>query len=248
MGSNRTGIKASPVDSKKTIEGAVAGTPDQRAQLDGAALQAMRRDMSVSAEPVGSMPPPATLKGAAKTAIKALQGEHANVFLDQLGARLAFERTGVRLYEALLIKLEGAHVHEGGPTREDLEEIRDEELEHMHLVRRAMERMGADPTAMTPMADIQAAESMGILKVLTDPRTTLTQALDAILVAELADTDSWTMLCAMAEKLDQDDLAEEFRQALAEEQDHVARVRQWVSAALLGQAGVKPTAAQQVPP
>ena len=62
------------------------------------------------------MPVPGNLKGAAKAAVKALKGEKAAVFLDKLGERLAFERTGVRLYEAVLAKVPAARSSKG-PSR-----------------------------------------------------------------------------------------------------------------------------------
>lgn len=235
---NRTGIKASPIDSKKTIEGAVLGTPDEMASTDTFELHSMRLIYSQEAAPVGTMPVPASVKGVAKAAVKAMKGEHASVFLDQLAARLAFERTGTRIYDALLVKYAAASVHEGGPTLDELVHIRDEELAHARLVKNALEQLGADPTSVTPAADIQAVASGGIVQVVSDPRTTLTQALEAVLIAELADVDSWHLLIEMATALGHDDLAEQFRGAHQNELQHLADVRRWVSAALLGQAGV----------
>lgn len=51
-------------------------------------------------------------------------------FLDKLSERLAFERTGVRLYEALLNKCQTLGESAPGPTLEDIEHIGSEELEH----------------------------------------------------------------------------------------------------------------------
>ena len=247
IGMNRTGIKASPIDSPRSIEGAEMGTPDQAVVIDPPQLKAEHLSWSRGADPVGTMPPPATLKGAAKTALKALQGEHANVLLDRLSARAAFERNGVRLYDALMVKLEAASVHPGGPTREDLEQIREDELRHYGMLVRAIEQLGGDPTVMSPCADITAVTGMGIGQALGDPRTTLTQGLEAILVAELADNDGWVILADLAERMDMDDLADQFRQALAEEDDHLIRVRQWLSNAVMGQAGIETPAAAQEP-
>jgi rubrerythrin len=161
------------------------------------------------------------------------------VFLDLLGERLAFERTGTRIYEALMAKLEAADPHPAGPTRADLEEIRDEELEHFALLKQAIETLGADPTAMTPSADVIAVASHGLVEVVSDPRVTLTESLKAVLAAELVDNDSWLMLVDVAEGVGQDDLAQEFRRALAEEEDHLARVRTWLNEAVLGEAGIE---------
>jgi ferritin-like protein len=236
---NRTGIKASPIDSREAIEAAEIGTPGPMVNTEAAELTAVRLAYSEAAPPIGTMPPPASVKGAVKTALSRLKGESANVFLDQLAGRLAFERTGTRIYDALLIKQEAAGAHEGGPSREDLLHIREEELEHALLLARCIEELGADPTAVTPEADIQGVAGQGIVQVLGDPRTTLTQALEAVLIAELTDADSWQMLVDLAEGLGQDEMAEQFQLALAQEEDHLANVRAWVSAALLSQAGVE---------
>jgi len=242
IGTNRTGIKASPLDSKKTLEGA----RDSKLVDPGDAgmLADERMEWSQTADPVGTMPPPGTFKGTVKTVAGKLKGNEPNVFVDKLGERLAFERTGVRLYEALLCKLAAANVHEGGPTREEIEHIRDEELQHFKILKESIESLGGDPTTMTPCADITAVASSGILKVLSDPRSTLTQCLEAILIAELTDNDAWVMLTNLADGLGKADLAERFRQAMSEEEEHLMLVRTWVSAGVNGQAGIVPTPPQ----
>jgi rubrerythrin len=205
---------------------------------DGAAgIAALRAELSRESPPVGTMPVPGNLKGAAKTAVKALQGKKARVFLDKLGERLAFERSGVRLYDALLAKVPAAKTREGSLTEGELRRFRDEELAHMHLVKDAIEHLGGDPTAVTPSADLKGVESMGLVQVLTDPRTTLTQGLEVILTAELADNEGWKVLIAMAEAMDQDDLARRFTTALSEEDEHLRSVRTWLAERLEIQLG-----------
>jgi rubrerythrin len=242
VGLNRTGIAMSPIDSAKTIAGAKdANTGDG---TDGRAFEAERLYWATQAGPVGTMPPPASLKGAIKTAIEAAEGHKATVFLDKLGERLAYERTGVRLYDALLVKLEAADVHPGGPTRAELEQIREDELRHFALLREAIEHIGADPTSITPCADIIGVAGLGWVQVLSDPRTTLSQCLDIMLVVELGDNDAWLLLSELADSLGFDGLARKFRTALAEEEEHLAQVRTWVTRAVLGQAGATPTPRQ----
>jgi hypothetical protein len=211
---------------------AVAAEP-----LQATALGLARAELSREAPPIGTMPVPGNLKGAARALGKALQGEKASVFLDKLGERLAFERTGVRLYDAILAKMPAARLGRGTLTVEEMRRFRDEELAHVHLVKEALETMGGDPTAMTPSADVAAVASMGIPQVLTDPRTTLTQCLDALLTAELADNDGWRILIAMAEAAGQDDLAGRFAGALAAEDHHLASVRTWLAERLGIQLG-----------
>jgi rubrerythrin len=235
IGLNRTGIGTAPALSKKMIEAQKQHSPEP----DGAVITAERTALSKQAPPVGTMPPPASIKGVAKAAVEALKGDDPMVFLDKLGERLAFERGGVRLYQALLVKHAAATVHEGGPTREQLQQFLDEELAHFHVVREAMENLGGDPTAVTPCADITSTAASGLVQVLTDPRTTLTQALEAILIAELADNDGWRTLVSLAEGFGKKELARRFEEALVEEENHLAHVRAWLAQALMGQAGVE---------
>lgn len=58
----------------------------------------------------------------------------------------------------------------------------------------------------------------------------MAQALQAILIAELADGDGWQMLIELCEDAGEDDLAEQFEDALHEETEHLAMVRSWLSA------------------
>jgi hypothetical protein len=225
MGMNRTGIEASPIDAKATLEGARQGGDTSALGDDG--IAAIRKAYTKEAGPVGSMPLPATVKGAVKTAVKSLTKRPA-VFLDKLGERIAFERSGTRLYDALITKLDACGTWAGGPTKERLSTFRDQELFHFHLLSDAMKKVGGDPTAVTPCADVVGVEASGLLAVIADPRTTLDQALGALLVAELSDHASWSMLVDLAEAMKEQALAESFRSALAEEQVHLDEVRSWV--------------------
>src|SRR5581483_4854330 len=117
----------------------------------------------------------------------------------------------------------------GGPRRDDVERIRDDELSHFFIVKQAIESLGGDPTVVTPCADSIAVASSGMVKVLSDPRTTLNQALKAILAAELLDNDSWAVLAELADGMCHHEMATSFRRALATEEQHLARVRGWAS-------------------
>jgi rubrerythrin len=226
---NRTGIATVPADAEKTVEGAREGTPAP--SFEGQALAATRLASSRSAGPVGSMPPPVPAQGAARSAMDARQPA---VFLDLIGERLAFERTGTRLYEALLVKLENAQ----SPTHEDLERMRDEELQHVGLLARAVEALGGDPTALTPAADLGSVATRGLVDAIADPRASVIEAIEAILVAELVDNDGWLVLADLAARLGHDELAAQFRHAMAEEEEHLARVRAWLVAAVDAEAGL----------
>ncbi len=236
LGRNRTGIAMSPADAEKTIQGAAEGSPPPVDEPIGYAAEKLA--YSGAAGPYGSVPPPLSLKGMAKTAVDLVTGKKTTVLVDKLAERLAFERGGTRLYEALLVKLDAAEPHEGGPTRDELEEIRDDEQRHFGILIKALRSLGADPTAMTPCADLVGVMSAGLVQALNDPRTTLTQGLEAVLVAELTDNESWDLLIELTADLGEDDLAVEFGQARDQEREHLLKVRSWLANAVRGQAGV----------
>jgi rubrerythrin len=150
--------------------------------------------------------------------------------MDKLGERLAFERSGTRLYEGLVSKYDAYGGFSGGPSREDLEHIRQEEFRHFMLLQSAIEQLGGDPTALTPSADVHATAVHGIMQIIMDPRTTLLQSLEAILVVELADNACWEALIELAQGAGQDELARQFAEAWATEEEHLLKVRSWVAA------------------
>lgn len=233
MGMNRTGLDTSPKMSREMVE-SVSEYPI----AEGYAVSAVdvRTAYILEGATVGSMPPPASLKGAAKTAMKALKGERASVLIDKLAERLAFERSGTRLYEALMIKHKALGAADGSATIEQLEQICRDELNHFQLLWDCLKELGADPTVETPSADVSALASQGIPKVVTDPRTTFAQCLQAILVAELVDHDGWDMLIEVANDLNQTEMVTKFRQALAEEETHLTLVRSWLKHEIKNQA------------
>jgi rubrerythrin len=238
VGPNRTGIATSPHLAEAAEQSAAEGCADPAPE--GEALSTARADAARGAGPVGTMAPPASMKGAAKAVVQAIKGNSAMAFLDLLGERLAFERTGTRLYDALLIKLEGADPRASGPTREQLEEMRDDELRHFALLREAIETLGGDPTVVTPSADLIGVSGSGWVQAMTDPRTTLSEGLKVILAAELADNDGWETLVEVAAGLEQEELAAQFREAALDEESHLTRVRAWVTLAVAAQTGIEP--------
>lgn len=88
--------------------------------------------------------------------------------------------------------------------------------------------LGADPTAQTPGADVSAVAAMGLIQVITDPRTTLSQSLEALLTAELTDHASWELLTDLARQHGHDDLVARCTEALAAEARHQAIVQHWL--------------------
>jgi rubrerythrin len=152
------------------------------------------------------------------------------LLFDKLGERLAFERSGVRLYQAMISKLEAFGEYPGGPTRDELLEILNEEHCHAAMLEEAIERLDGDPTAVTPAADVAANIGKGVVQVVTDPRTTVVQSLDAMLVAELADGAGWGALIDIVRKAGHEDLAKAFTLAEQTEAQHRVKVMSWLAA------------------
>jgi bacterioferritin (cytochrome b1) len=235
-GWNRTGVVTAPLMARELTQAAAAAAPSS----EGGPEQIMLRRGEYIREgfPLGSLPPPpVSMQGLVEGAAQVV-GMTTGVaaLADKLSERLAFERTGTRLYDALIGKCEALGEPSPGPSLAQLREIREEELRHFLLVHRAITELGGDPTVMSPCADTVVVSSLGLLQVLTDPRTNVAQCLQAVLTAELTDNDGWQLLINLAEELGHADMATEFHVALANEEQHLSSVRGWLEGQVLAQA------------
>jgi bacterioferritin (cytochrome b1) len=231
---NRTGIMTNPQLSAELINGAEETEPDSEG--DAADLALIREAYITEAASIGSVPVVLEVSE---------DGENAGAFegleslLDKLGERLAFERQGTRLYETALQKCEALVIQdEVGPSIEELQHICNEELEHFKLLQKAIIKLGGDATLQTPSADVAGILSLGMVQVVSDPRTTVPQMLQALLTAELVDNDGWQLLGDLAAELGQDELEEQCQKALEEEQEHLEKVREWVLSMAIEEAAV----------
>lgn len=234
MGRNRTGMATAPRQAgrQKANEGK---SPDTA----GEALARLRSEVSLEWDTVGTVPPPASLKGAAKNALEMGLGRDPKAFLDKLGERLAFERTGTRLYDALLAKHAAGDSPVGSADTMTLQTFRDQERRHFDLIWDCLVNLGADPTCETPAADLDGVKAKGLIAAVTDPRATFCQALDAILIAELADNEGWRMLIDLADGMGQSGMAERFQAAKAEEDIHLETIRRWELELVREEAGLE---------
>jgi hypothetical protein len=98
----------------------------------------------------------------------------------------------------------------------------------MRMLEQCVLDFGGDPTMVSPAADVGATMTAGVLKVVADPRTTISQCLEAILAAELIDNDCWGVLTSMAKQQGLDEVVADFEEALLEEQEHLKNARQWI--------------------
>ena len=211
---NQSGMLTAPDGGEKMLENIELTKP---ARGDETSLAKIRLEYAKDAGPVGTIPEP-TPPGVAA------------LLMDKLGERMAFERSGTRLYDALLVKCGADRAK--AISAKDIKHIRDEEAMHFALIGAAIESLGGDPTAQTPSADVAGVEGMGLMQVLNDPKTTVAQALHAILVAEMTDNAAWDELIELTAQVGNDDLVARFSKARDNEQEHLEKVQGWYKEAL----------------
>jgi hypothetical protein len=213
VGMNHSGMLVAEDGGEKMLENTALTRPRKGDETD---LAKIRLQYAQDADPVGTLPEPQ-------------QSGVMAVLMDKLGERLAFERAGTRLYDGLMVKC-AADPSAGIPAKE-VKHIRDEEAMHFALVGAAIQTLGGDPTAQTPCADVAGVEGMGLMQVVSDPKTTVAQALHAILVAELTDNAAWDELIELTTESGNDDLVERFSRARQNEAEHLEKVMGWYKTA-----------------
>lgn len=229
LGPNKTGLGMAPLQSTKLLDGQDDAFKSF-AQADEDPMQELtfkeiRQEYLRESGTIGSLPPPMTVKGAAVTGFQKITGRHPEVLIDKLGERLAFERSGARLYESFIAKCEVALPKE---RLGFLQDIHADEVRHFRMLYEVIKELGADPTAITPCADVAGVASKGLIDVVNDPRTSVTQAAEAILIAELTDVDSWDLLIKLTEQAGLDAITERFREAQLAEERHLIQIREWL--------------------
>ncbi|MFW7380661.1 MAG: ferritin Dps family protein [Oligoflexus sp.] len=232
IGMNRTGMDLSKIMSQQMADNA---NIEATMSPEISSSQSLRSDFFKSADAIGTVPLPGTLKGIAKTAMQKLSGDRPEVLIDKLGERMAFERTGTRLYELMIIKCE-ADEETPAALIELLRGIHAEEEKHFHLLHDIIKSLGADPTAITPSADSMAVMSSGLIQSLSDPRTSVAQGLEALLTAELVDEAGWDLLSKLLDDIGVVQFQKEIEAAMQAEERHLVEVRSWYSTFIRGQA------------
>ncbi|KTD48677.1 hypothetical protein Lrub_1028 [Legionella rubrilucens] len=216
---NVTGGQLIPQDIEAMLEATERFPADVPGDEQKLAFE--RSKMVKEVDPIGTIPP---MTEAQKDELKTASAtKDMTLLIDKLGERLAFERSGVRLYEAAIAKAKGFNLPSAFLNR--LEHIREEEAEHMAIVKTVMDQLGADATAITPCADVTSVAGMGLIQVMTDPRTDAAQLLNTLLIAELTDNAGWELLIELAMKQGQDVVAECFRIPLKQEQEHLLMIK-----------------------
>lgn len=155
--------------------------------------------------------------------------------LDMLTARVVYERTGVRLYDSVIAKIE----HGRDPRYErilgTLREHRDQEKAHEEWLEEQIRRLGGSPHVQTAQSRLEEEESQGIQRVILDGHTDLSHNLHALLTAELADNAGWDLLVKLADEAGDREAKAEFERRLRHEMQHMVFLREVVKRVVEGE-------------
>lgn len=165
-------------------------------------------------------------KSVVEVIMQELAKAHREQLLDLLQERLAFERSGVKLYDSVIRKIERA----GGPSTPmlgQLHEHRNQEKEHEEWLEAQIRDLDGDPQVETDGAKLVHTESLGLERVI-DADDNVAHVLHALLTAELADNAGWELLVELADDADDDEAKKAFEERLNQEQEHLTLLRKAV--------------------
>ena len=153
-----------------------------------------------------------------------LASKNVSRVVDLLNERLAFERTGVKLYDALLARLRASMDPAVKALVEPVQEQRDQEKEHEEWLEAEIRALGGTPHALSEHAVLAQAEAEGIERVLRRDES-IPHDFHALLAAELADNAGWDLLVQLADAFDDSEAKEQFEKRLREEEEHLLFMR-----------------------
>jgi bacterioferritin (cytochrome b1) len=153
-----------------------------------------------------------------------LAKKNVSQVIDLLNERLAFERTGVKLYDTLLARLHLSTEPSIEGLVEQVQEQRDEEKEHEEWLEEQIRALGGTAHALSEHAVLAQAESEGVERVVRRDDN-IAHDFHALLTAELADNAGWDLLVQLADELGDSKAKKEFKKRLHEEEKHLLFVR-----------------------
>ena len=154
-----------------------------------------------------------------------LASKNPEKVVDLLCERLAFERAGVKLYDAMIAKLQLSNEPEVHRTLRAMHEHRNHEKEHEEWLEAQIRALGGDAHSVTDMARLATIESRGIEDIVLDGDNAPVPLFHALLAAELADNAGWDLLVALADECGDRSAKREFKKRLHEEEEHLVFVR-----------------------
>jgi bacterioferritin (cytochrome b1) len=176
--------------------------------------------------------------------MKDLAAKNRDKVIDLLNERLTFERSGVKLYDAILANMRSSSSADVARMLPSMTEHRNHEKEHEEWLEEQIRALGGDAHGKTEMSRLVTAESSGVEEVVLRDKD-LGHQLHALLTAELVDNAGWELLLELADDADDAVARREFRKRLHEEEEHLIFVRRAVQAFarrnVLGKTVLMPT-------
>jgi len=179
-----------------------------------------------------------------------LASGNAAFVLDVLSGRFVFERTGVKLYDNAIRKIERYGEPRYHALVGELRRIREEEEEHANWLESQIRGLGGNPFEKTDLAELETEESRGIESIIVDGHDKIIHVLHALLAAELADNAGWDLLVKLADNTGDREAKLAFAKRMAEEAKHLLFIREAVvrsaEVEILGRDVKMPTSAASV--
>ena len=179
--------------------------------------------------------------------MKQLIAKHPERVVDYLAERLAFERSGVRLYDALLERVQEAREPEVRALAPLLARQRDEEREHVGWLQEQLEALGAGSHPESARAQLSREETRGLAHVILEARAPLPHLLHALLSAELVDHAGWDLLVALADEAHDAEALRALTRRRDEESRHLALCRELAERFAMQQVLDEPLRLPQAP-
>jgi bacterioferritin (cytochrome b1) len=158
---------------------------------------------------------------------KLMQYDKARV-IDLLCERLAFERSGARLYDRVIEAMRASTDDEVHSLLATLEEHRDEEKEHQAWLEAQIRAHGGDADAECDGARLATREAAGFEEIAAHDAGDVRHLLHALLAAEAMDDTGWKLLVELADDAGDREARREFSRRHHHEQEHLAFTRHLV--------------------
>ncbi len=155
---------------------------------------------------------------------------HSPSLVNRLCERCAFARVSVLLHEAVLAKLVASGPFPGGPTVEELNAYASEELARFHLLSSEIVALGGSATGSAVPVFVSIVALEGLVALARDRRSTLAEAIDALLLAQISDAAGWEAVVDACDRSGNIWLAGRLAVAHRTKLAQLSAVRRWTGA------------------
>jgi bacterioferritin (cytochrome b1) len=155
--------------------------------------------------------------------------KHTEQLIDILCERRAFERATLKIYDAIIGKLEMSNDIQVHRTLQVMHRHRDEEKEHADWLEGEISELGGDAQGETDLSRLVGIEALGLEAAVMDGDNNPGHLFHALLAAELLDNAGWELLVALAEEAGDKGAKKAFKKRLRQEELHLEFARRAVA-------------------